>query len=467
MTLHALGLNHERAPVALRERFALDAPARAALLAGLPLGSAAEAVVLSTCNRTEAVVYGTEHDALAVAAALAVRAGVPWPEADAFHLRDEAAVRHALELTAGLRSLVLGDAQILPQVKDAYRAAVEAERVGPVLHRLLHQAFRAAKRVRTETALAEGAAPVSAAPVAAARAHRAAHVPGARGLDGARVLLVGAGEMGQAALRALAADALADLAVTNRTEERAAEAALAWAGGQAPAGLAARLVPWEERHAAVAAADVVVVASGAAAPVLRAADLPARSGPGVLVVDVAVPRNVEPAVDALPGYTVLDLDRLARTVRATEARRSAAVPAARAVCDEALADFVEWMLRQHALQPTVHALRTTFEAIRRQELDRYAHRFDPAALPEVERLTRSILQKLLAVPVVHLKDAGPDSLDAAAAIRVLSRMFARPGCDEEDAAETAARADADRYEALRTGGEPEAVYPALRREDVG
>ncbi len=449
MTFHAFGLSHETASVAVREAFALDEAARRRLYGLLRLSDGAEVVLLSTCNRTEAVVFGYEADVATVRAALSVSAGAPWPEGHAFALTDEAAVLHVLRLASGLESQVLGDAQILAQLKDAYRVAVEADAVGPLEHRLMHAAFRAAKRVRTETGLYEGAASISSLAVRAARLHfeairgeatpvedtgvedtgvedtgvEAARVEGTpvgeagRGLVGQRVLLLGTGEMGVAALRSLAAEGAA-LTVANRSR----------AGAEAAASLVgAEVLDWADRHDADA--DLILVASGAAEPVLWADRLPARSAPR-LVIDVAVPRNVDPAVADLPGVTLLDLDRLSRWRDATTASRAAAEPAAEAICQEALAEFVAWVFNHEALQPTIQALRDTFEAIRRQEIERHAWRFTGTDAEELDRLTRSIMQKVLAVPVVRLKSTEPESLDFARGIRFLSHVFARPDCDE-------------------------------------
>ena len=424
MTFFAFGLNHETAPVAVREAFALDEAACRRLYRLLRLSPEAEFVLLSTCNRTEVYLFGKAGDVAALQAALSVHAGTPWPDDEAFTLEDEAAVLHVLRVASGVSSQVLGDAQILAQLKDAYRVAVEEERVGTVLHRLLHTAFRTAKRVRTETPLAEGAASISSLAVQAARRHFESHT--GTGLAGRRVLLLGTGQMGLAALAALASEG-ASLTVTNRARARAETAA---------ARFGAEVADWEARHAAAAAADLVLVASGAPAPIFHAAKLPARPATApALVIDVAMPRNVEPAVAERPGYTLLDLDLLSQWREETAASRRAALPAAEALCHEGLAEFVAWVFHHEALQPAIQALRETFEAIRLQEIERHAHRFHHADRDDLDRLTRSILQKLLAVPVVRLKDTDPDSLDFARGIRFLSHVFSRPGCDEETPAE--------------------------------
>lgn len=430
MTFQAFGLNHETAPVAAREAFALDETSLRRLYRLFQLSASAEVILLSTCNRTEVYLFGTEADAVSVKTALSVFTGAPWPTAHSFALDDEAAVLHVLRVTAGLRSQVLGDAQILSQMKGAYHVAVEEDRVGAVLHRLMHTAFRSAKRVRTETALSEGAASISSLAVRAARLHFERE--DGPGLAGRRVLLLGVGEMGMAALKALACEG-ASLTVSNRSRERAEAAA---------ALVRADVLDWDERHAAVAASDLVLVASGAPEPVLHAASLPARTGEApCLVIDVALPRNVEPAVGEQAGYTLLDLDLLGRWRAQTAAARRSALPDAEAICDEGLAEFIAWVFNHEALQPAIHALRETFEAIRLQEIGRHAHRFQSADREDLDRLTRSIMQKLLAVPVVRLKGTDPESLDFVRGIRFLSHVFARPGCDDGSPAEQAAGAE--------------------------
>lgn len=417
MTFYTFGLNHETAPVVVREAFALDEAARRSLYGLLRLSPSAEVVLLSTCNRTEVALFGEIADVAAVQTALSVTTGVPWPEAHAFALTDEDAVLHVLRVASGLESQVLGDAQILAQVKDAYRVAVEEGAVGSLLHRLMHTAFRSAKRVRTETGLYEGAASISSLAVRAARRHF--EKTAGTGLADRRVLLLGTGEMGLAALKALAAEGAA-LTVANRSRERA-EAAASLVG--------AAVIDWADRHDTDA--DLVLVASGADTPILHADQLPTRAAETPrLVIDVAVPRNVEAAVGDLPGTVLLDLDLLGRWRDETTAARTASRPAAEAICEGELAEFIAWVFNHEALQPTIQALRDTFEAIRQQEIERHAHRFQSVDHAELDRLTRSIMQKLLAVPIVRLKSTEPDSLDFARGIRYLSHVFARPDCAE-------------------------------------
>jgi glutamyl-tRNA reductase len=415
MKFYALGVNHEHASVEQTDAFALDAEEQRALYDDLILSEEAEVVVLSTCNRTEAYLYGREPDVRRLKVAFANAAGTDWPEADSFCRSDEAAVRHVLHVTAGLNSMVLGDQQILAQVKDAYQRAVDADQVHSLMHRLLHTAFRAAKRVSTETGLSSGAASVSTASIEMAR-HYFESRQSVQSLSQLRVLLVGAGKMGRLALKSLQGDAPAAVAITNRSQARAEELADTHGG---------RVVPWDRRHEVLSEVDFVIVATGAPEPILEASAVPTvtdRSTPPLLV-DIARPRNVDPAIDDRSGYTVYDLDDLQSWTQRVREQRSTAVPKAREICENLLGDFVTWVFHQQALQPAIQAIRETFDGIRKQEVDRHAHRTEMDR-EEVDQLTKSIMQKLLAVPIVRLKNVDPDSIDFVQGVKLLHALFA-------------------------------------------
>lgn len=414
MTFHAVGLNHEHASVEQTDAFALTKEAQRSLYDDLILSEEGEVVVLSTCNRTEAYLYGTGADVKRVVKALQRAADAEWPSNDAFRYRDEAAVRHVLQVTSGLRSMVLGDSQILAQVKAAYQRAVDANQVHSLLHRLMHTAFRAAKRVSTETTLLEGAASVSTAAVEMSRRSLRERTP-PLSLSEARVLLVGAGKMGQLALNAMPSDSPAQLLVTNRSPDRARIVAETHD---------AQVVDWDDRHDVASEVDLVVVATGAPEPILQANALSnSTHGAPTLFVDIARPRNVDPRLDRVPGCVVHDLDDLNEWTAEVQARRESAVPTAKEICEALLGDFVTWVFHQQALQPAIQAIRETFDTIREQEVDRHAHRTDMDRA-EVERLTKSIMQKLLAVPIVRLKNVDPDSIDFVQGIKLLHALFA-------------------------------------------
>ncbi len=411
MKFIALGLNHETASVRDRACFALTASQRRELYKHLPRTPETELILISTCNRTELYAHAPEELVPAWIHTLSAYRERPWPEEKSFRFEDEAAIRHIIQVTAGLRSQVIGDRQILGQVKEAYREAVEAGTVQTALHRLMHTAFRAARRVLNETHLS---------PVHASVAHLA--VAALRGtIDTERpVLLLGAGEMATLALEGLQAAGFKRVTLVNRTCARATALAEKYA---------VEVAPWEKRYTLLSTHDALIVTTGARTPVLKAAHMPPRSTP-MLVVDISVPRNVERAVDTLPSYQVLDLDMLHAQRLLLQGRDHPELHRAEAICEELMEEFVTWYFHQQALQPAILQLKETFEAIRLREIERHAHRFKETDREELERLTRSIMQKLLAIPVLRLKEAATDSLSLARRIELLNELFSHPACED-------------------------------------
>jgi glutamyl-tRNA reductase len=422
MTFYAFGINHSSSAVAVAEAFRASPEDQARMYERFDLSSDAEVVLLSTCNRTEVYLYGRFRDCLHIQHVLAQAAGwASWPSGDAFMVQDEAAIRHVLHVASGLQSVVLGDAQILSQMKEAYQRAIDHDSVHSLMHRLMHTAFRAAKRVVHETELASGSASISTAAVAMAETFFAQY--GFSDLESQHVLVLGAGKMGALALHALANYTPESVTLSNRTQESAHALA---------AEHDAAVVDWSRRYEALQKADVVIVATGAPDPVLTPAEVPERPYKPLpaLVVDVAVPRNVAPTLNDHADYTVRDMDALETWTDEVHAQRRSEVPDAEAICEEILSDFVTWVFHQQALQPAIQAIRHTFEGIRAKEVDRHAHRIDSMDREEVERLTQSIMQKLLAVPIVRLKNVDPESIDFVHGIKLLHALFTR--ADDRD-----------------------------------
>lgn len=419
MTFYAFGVNHLQAPVELREAFALNEESKRELHRTVRLRPDSELILLSTCNRTEAYLYGSLDDVEVVKRSLCSSAGRSWPHAQAFKLQDEDAVRHILEVAAGLKSLVLGDAQIFSQLKEAYRIAVEEERVGTTMHRLMHTAFRVAKRVVNETDLSTGAASVPFVAVEAA-----VHSLSSRldlQVDTLRGLVVGCGSMARLAVEALRSTGVSAITLTNRSEVRGRDVA-------ARAGTA--FVEWESRHESSTQHDIVIVATSAEAPVILATELSSWDGGTTTFVDISVPRNVEPGVKEL-GYTVIGLDELDTRPVETESIRRTEVPEARRIVHEMLGEFVSWVFHHQALQPVIQTIADTFETIRVNEVDRHHQRLSDVDRLELDRITQSIIQKILAVPVVRLKSVEPESIDFAQGIRLLHALFRRGECEDQ------------------------------------
>ncbi len=428
MHLVLVGLSHHTAPLELRERLGVTKTMLPATLDALANAGCDDAVVLSTCNRTE--VYAATNDATLMTGRivhhLADAHGVPLEllEPSLYSRLDADAARHLFRVAAGLDSLVVGEPEILGQVKEAYRVANETRGTGALINRLFHGAFGIGKRVRAETGLSEGAVSLSYAALTLSR-----KIFG--DLSSLRVLVMGAGEM--ARLSALHfAGQVAALTVTSRTTDRSRAVA---------DEASATTVPWEARAEALATADVLVSATGADGIVLTAEDLrPARSGRQarpLFVVDLAVPRDVDPAVAALDDVFLYNVDDLRGIVEENLTRRHQAVASAERLVQEEVAAWLAWM-RSRAAVPTVVALRQRFERIRQSELSRLSPRLTPLgpdAQARVDEVTRLIVEKLLLTPTEQLK-AIDDRETMAACSAALRRLF-----DLDEAAQAAAAAE--------------------------
>jgi glutamyl-tRNA reductase len=327
MQLFCLGLSHHTAAVSLRECFAVPEPETSAVLSALRRSAGlTEAVLLSTCNRVE--VYGVARAAesamTAVAGHLGTRAGTDAPF---YRLVDDEAVQHLFRVAAGLDSMVLGETEILGQVKDAYAAAFGSGHTAGRLNHLFQQTFRVAKLVRTETSLGRGAVSVGAA-----AARLASSVLG--GLSSCRALLLGAGEAGEGVARSLCARGLKELLVANRTASRA-EALAAALGGQ-PVDFA----HWRDH---LSTADIVIASAAAPERLLSAGELApvlaVREGRPLFLLDLAVPRDFDPAIRHLPGVVLHDVDALEAIAREGESLRAAEVARAEALVAAEADDF--------------------------------------------------------------------------------------------------------------------------------
>lgn len=325
MRLRLVGTSFRTAPVEVRERLAVKRGDLAPLLEQVcARDGVREALLVSTCNRVELVYVEDGADHEEIAASMLERGGLERTRVDEllYQHADEAAISHLFRVAASLDSMILGESQITGQVKEAYRLAVDAGTVGPLLHRLMRKTFSVAKRVRTETKV--GAATLSVANAAVEMATRIFE-----DLAKHSILMLGAGEMGELALKGFAARGAKDLWVSNRTLETAAEVA---------APLGAGVLPWERRVDFLRRADIVVCSTGANDPVLFKADLAplrrARRGRPLFLVDISVPRNLDPALQDLPWVYMFDIDDLSQVVdanaeaRAREARKAEEIVAA-------------------------------------------------------------------------------------------------------------------------------------------
>jgi glutamyl-tRNA reductase len=391
--LLAVGVSHRHAPLEVRERLYL-ADGHALELAAALSADGAEAVVVSTCNRTE--VYLAGGSGAQTRDELERRSGVPLDGVLEAWEQDEA-VEHLFRVAAGLDSLVPGEAQILGQVRQAYEAALTAGTTGPLLNRLFEDALHAGKRVRTEAKLAE--LPESVASSAVQLAVRALG-----GLGRRRALLFGAGKMSELAARDLRAGG-AEVVVSSRTLESAQELAERVGGTAAPFDA----VAVELEHA-----DLVLSATRCPYLILHAEAVRPRSRPLVLI-DVAVPRDLDPEIGRLEGCTLYDIDDLGQGL----VGREEDVREAEAIVAQEAARFADWR-RSRGAAPAIAALRRRAEEIRAEELARAEPRLAELSERErktVETLTAQIVNKLLHAPTVRAKHAGSEQLRELFALR--------------------------------------------------
>jgi glutamyl-tRNA reductase len=398
-----VGLNHRAAPVEVREALAFGKDTLREELRRLRDASGLdEAVVLSTCNRVEVWGAGASTAGEKVSALLLARGGRPPAEAALLYRRvGEEAVRHLFRVPCGLDSLVLGEPQILGQVKDAYRVAEEAGTLGGRLSLLRNHALATAKRVRTDTGIGRHA--VSVSHVAVELAIKVfGHV------RGRRVLVVGAGKMSGLAARRLAREG-AELTVVGRTEARASELAAALGG---------RALAFENLAGELATADVVLTGTAAPTTILHVPEVEAaaraRRGRPLFLIDIAVPRDVDPAVRAIPGVFLYDLDDLTGVAAANLRERQREAAAAETLLEEEVRRHLA-QERERGAVPSVTELRRRAEAIRRAEIEKARTRLGPLT-PEQERaleaVSTAIVNKLLHAPTVCLKDVARQGVTA-------------------------------------------------------
>jgi len=425
-----IGVSHKTAPVAVRERLAVEPDAVAAALAELTaLPAVREAAMISTCNRVElyAAVDDADRASADLAEILARRAGVAVSDL-AEHLyqhRDAAAVRHLFRVASSLDSLVIGEPQILGQTKQAYDAAVQHGTAGALLRSCFEEgAFRVARRVRRETAIARNPVSVSSVAVDFAR-----QVVGDFGRK--RVLIVSAGKMAALAARTLRTHG-ASLTVINRTRARSEELAKVYG---------ADVADWNDLRGALVAADIVIASTGAQRPVLTLELIKevrkARRGRPLCLLDIAVPRDVDPEAAKLDGIYLFDIDDLQKQAGEHRAEREEEAAEAEALVEEELGRFVKrWRSRQRG--PVVSALQAHFHGIARAEVIRVSGGIDEKERKARLDLAESLVKKLLHLPMTALRDDDPD--EALSLVQALQRLFslspiaAVPASEEAQAA---------------------------------
>jgi glutamyl-tRNA reductase len=413
----ALGVSHHTAPVELRERVALTDAQAAELIATLVAQDAvSEAVVISTCNRTELHLVG--HDPVeaenAALTLLSRHAGIRPTELSAamYSLRNCDAARHLFSVTAGLDSMVLGEAEVQGQVRRAYESALAAGATGPLMNRVFRAALATGKRVRSETGLGAGRTSIPSVAVDLAR-----EVIGE--LADRHVLVLGAGEMAELTAEALAEHGVRTLIVANRRRDRAQTLARRFGGS---------VVGFDDFPAELERADIVLASTSSPHPIVGVEELEAvmsaRNGRPLLLVDIAVPRDVEASCATLDGVTLYDIDDLEAVLAGHREARESEAAHAHEIVEQEIQRFAQW-LGSLEVVPTIQALRARAAGIVERVLAENAGRWESMSEEDLDRVAlvaRAVASRLLHEPTVRLKEAPRDR--AHAELQILRELFA-------------------------------------------
>lgn len=402
--LISVGINHWKAPVEVREKFSLSDQAREAFLDEAAGRGYADIIALSTCNRSE-LLFMCDDPGELIDLFLKYSNG-SWQEFETygFTLRGREAADHFFKVAVGLDAQILGDLQIIKQVKEAYEHAHKKNMIGGTLHRLVQSMFRAHKRSRNETDLASGAATTAYAAVQYARHHM-------QSLSDKKIVLVGTGKIGKVTCKNLMSHGARNVTLVNRSRNRAEKLGdrfeLPSAG-------------FEDLKDLILDADVVIVATGADSPIINDEVIPQNlNGKQRIMLDLSVPRNIDPALDSHPSIEVVNMDMINETTDEAYRKREENIPKVEAIISEELDAFSEWLDEQHVV-PTIKALDAKLEDIRQAELERYRNRTDQSDLDRVDELTRRITKKILAHSIDHIKQ---NREDPESATRVIEEMF--------------------------------------------
>ncbi|MCD4717293.1 MAG: glutamyl-tRNA reductase [Desulfobacterales bacterium] len=407
MKIINIGMNHETAPVELRECLATDPENTVRALALMrDLECIKEGLFISTCNRVEFLI-ATESAKDAEKSVISLMAKLGNMPKENFSSKlytneDRDAVMHIFRVASSIDSMIVGEPQILGQIKEAYAEATRQKTSGVILNRLMHKAFHVAKRVRTETEICEAAVSISYAAVELAK--KIFHV-----LKGKKVLLIGAGEMAELAARHLMAQGVSSMVVVNRTFERAVEVAGLFKG---------RPVSFDEIGAQILDVDIVVTSTASKEYVVTydqvKNSLRKRRNRPLFFIDIAVPRDVEPKINDLENVYVYDIDDLKGIIEINMAQRQQAAVKAERIVQEEVGKFKKW-LETLAVVPTIVSLRDKADSIIQAELKKsfsaLSH-LTPDQIETVHTLTRSIAEKMMNDPIVFLKEkAGRETLN--------------------------------------------------------
>ena len=409
-----IGINHWDAPVEVREKFSLSDAGKNRLLQGARREGICSLFLVSTCNRTEIFAQNVSTREL-----IRLLTNYSHGTLDEFHRygfehEGVRAAEHLFKVATGLDSQILGDLQIVKQVKEGYELAAQQEMVSGEFHRLMQHVFRAHKRSRNETTLGRGAATVAYAAVQFA-------LRTFENLANKNILLVGTGKIGKVTCKNLVNLGASKLTLINRTRDRAEFVADRFN---------LEVADMDKLPEQIADADLVIVATGSTEPVIRPEHMqPSMENPKFKVMlDLSVPRNIDPNVATLDFVDVANMDMLGDVTDEAYKKREEQVPAVKKIINEEFSDFQLWLNEQRVV-PTIKALTQKFESIRDDELDFFRNKIETNDFDKIENMTRRIVNKIAAYSIEHLRDHH-DSEDVAEMVKQMFKLEAKNGIDE-------------------------------------
>lgn len=407
----AISLSHKSAPVEIREVIALDEGSIHSLLVKMKdFFSISDTLILSTCNRTE-VYYSHELDlSTEIIKLIGLEKGLPnvvdYLEYFKIYNNDREAIDHLFKVSIGLEAQVVGDMQIANQVKRAYQASADLDMAGPFLHRLMHTIFFTNKRVVQETAFRDGAASMSYAAVELIEELTS-------NIFQPRILLIGVGEIGEDVAKNMVHIPEAKVTITNRTFEKAKALA---------DELGFEAIPFEECLEAMKSADVVVSSILKSEPFITKVLVKEMNIQSYkLFVDLSVPRSVETSIEDVPGAILYNVDNIRSKASATLEKRLASVPQVESIIEQSIDEFYNWK-KEMMVSPTINKLKNALEQIRLEEMERFLKNADQKQIDVIDKITKSMMQKILKVPVVQLRAACQRD-EADKMIDIISDLF--------------------------------------------
>ncbi len=400
-----IGVNHRLAPVPVRELFAMSNEQLSDLYKDASMNGIPGMLVVSTCNRTEVLALTSDAQMLSILLTKHSNGTMDAFREYGFIKHGEAALKHFFRVSVGLEAQILGDLQIIKQVKEAYQSSIDNVMSESVIHRMMQSVMRTHKRSRNETSLGTGAATTAYAAVQMAKKEM-------KSFRGKKVLLVGAGKIGKVTCKNLLSMGAENVTIVNRSVDRAEDL-----GSRFNVSVSTM----DKLDIELAKADLVICATGALKPVIHAShfELADPEADRKVLIDLSVPRNIAPDVDSLPFVSLINMDMLSDAMDETFRARESNIPLVENIINEEIDEFCNW-LSSLKVVPTIKALNEKFDDIRKYEIERFRHKMTSDSLEQVEYLTRRIVNKIVAHSIEHLKENKNNQEELA---KVLQEMY--------------------------------------------